>query len=96
VTRCVLSPRAQADLEGIWDYTASRWDAKQAELYVRQIQSAIERIARDPRLGRPCDDIRAGYRKFPAASHVLFYRLTDRGVDVVRILHSRMDFDRHL
>jgi plasmid stabilization system protein ParE len=32
----------------------------------------------------------------PVGSHVLFYRLTDDGIDVVRILHNRMDFERHL
>jgi toxin ParE1/3/4 len=96
VTRYLLSPRAQADIEGIWDYTAAHWDRKQAELYVRQLRLAIEAIARDPRRGRSCDDVRAGYRRYPAGSHVLFYRLTDKGVDVVRILHARMDFDRHL
>jgi hypothetical protein len=26
----------------------------------------------------------------------LFYRLTTTGIDVVRILHQRMDFERHL
>jgi toxin ParE1/3/4 len=31
-----------------------------------------------------------------ADPHLLFYRLTDDGVDIVRILHERMDFGRHL
>ena len=96
MTHYVLSPRAQADLEEIWDYTAAHWGAKQAELYLRQLHTSLEAIAQDPQLGRRCDDIRAGYRKPPAGSHILFYRLTTAGVDVVRILHRRMDFDRHL
>jgi toxin ParE1/3/4 len=92
----VLSPRAQADIEDIWNYTAVNWGSRQAELYVRQLQSSIEAIAQDPALGRSCDEIRPGYRKFPAGTHVLFYRVKRRGIDVVRILHARMDFNRHL
>lgn len=94
--RYVVSPRAQTDLEEIWDYTASRWDIDQAERYIRAIRAAIERLADDPQLGRGCDDIRAGYRKFPVGSHVLFYRVGAAGLDVVRILHRRMDFALHL
>jgi toxin ParE1/3/4 len=94
--RYVLSPRAQGDLEEIWTYTVDRWGSEQAEIYLRQLKSAIEAVAADPRLGRSCDHIRAGYHKYPAASHLLFYRLTAAGIDVIRILHRRMDFARHL
>jgi toxin ParE1/3/4 len=92
----VLSPRAQHDLASIWDYTAQRWGEDQAERYVRQLQASIEQIASDPGLGAPCDDIRAGYRKHPSGSHLLFYRRIDSGIDIVRILHARMDLPQHL
>lgn len=53
-------------------------------------------LARDPRRGRPCHEIRAGYRKFAAASHVIFFRLAGEELQVIRILHQRMDFERNL
>jgi toxin ParE1/3/4 len=96
VSRYLLSPRARGDLEAIWDYSQSNWGAEQAEAYLRQIQRALETLARDPRRGRPCDEIRPGYRKFPAASHVIFFRLSGDDLDVVRILHQRMDYDSNL
>jgi toxin ParE1/3/4 len=97
VSRYLLSPAAQADLELIWDYTCDRWDAEQAEQYPRELQRAIERAAANPRIGRACDEIRPGYRKLAAGSHLLFYRLTAEGIiDVVRVLHQRMDVDRQL
>ena len=96
MSRCLLSPRARDDLETIWNYTQTHWDADQAEAYLRQIQRAFETLARDPRRGRVCDEIRPGYFKFRVASHVIFYRLTAGEVDVVRVLHGRMDFDRNL
>lgn len=43
-----LTPAAQRDLASIWDYTLERWDAHQAETYVLEIRSAIERIAEQP------------------------------------------------
>ena len=91
-----LSPRAQADIEEIWDFTAGRFGLDQAEAYVRGIERAISTVAADPRRGRACDDVRAGYHKFLVGSHVLFFRLTGDGIDVVRILHGRMDFGAHL
>jgi toxin ParE1/3/4 len=47
-------------------------------------------------MGRACPEIRRGYHKYRAGSHVLFYRLIDGGIEVVRILHEQMDFGRHL
>lgn len=92
----VLSPRAQKDLDDIWEYTVEHWNIRQAEIYLRQIQRAIETVAAEPKIARVCDDIRSGYWKYPVGSHVLFFRITDKGINVVRILHSRMDFERHL
>ncbi|MFC9363759.1 type II toxin-antitoxin system RelE/ParE family toxin [Rhodococcus sp. NPDC057014] len=97
MSRFLLSPAAQADLEDIWDYTADRWDVDQAEEYLRELQRGIERAAANPLVGRPCDEIRTGYRTLAVGAHMLFYRVTAEGdVDVVRVLHQRMDVDRHL
>ena len=56
----------------------------------------MEKVAADPRRGRPCDDIRPGYLKFAVGTHMLFYRRVQNDIDLVRILHQRMDFDQHL
>lgn len=91
-----LTPAAQRDLSSIWDHTEERWDAGQAEKYVGEIRAAIERIAEDPARGRSCDDIREGYRRYSIGSHLLFYVDRGDGVDVIRILHQRMDPTRHV
>ena len=69
--RYVLSPRAQADLDDIWDYTADRWGLDQAETYTRDLWQRIEAVAARPAMGQECSDIRAGYYKISAGSHVL-------------------------
>jgi toxin ParE1/3/4 len=91
-----LRPRAIADLEDIWDYSTETWGTVQAERYLRLINDSFRKIADNPGIGRPCDAIREGYRKRSVGRHVIFYRTAEGGVDVVRILHERMDMDRHL
>jgi toxin ParE1/3/4 len=53
-------------------------------------------VAKDPEVGRACDDVRPGYRRYSVGSHVLFYRVSAAATVVVRILHQRMDVERHL
>jgi len=91
-----LSPAAQSDVAEIWDFTARNWGIDQAEAYIRRIKSAVLTIAEDHRLGRSCDYVRTGYWKYAVGSHVLFYKVDQSGVDIVRILHAHMDFERHL
>ena len=96
MTQYRLTPAAQRDLSEIWDFTQERWDARQAETYVNEIRAAIERIADDLRRGSACDEGRAGYPRYSIGSHRLYYRESSDGVDVIRILHQRMDSVRHL
>ena len=94
--RFTLSPRAQRDLDEIWVYTVKRWSIDQAEIYTRRIGRDIATVAVRPAMGTACPDIRDGYYRYQTGSHVLFYRLIVDGIDVVRILHGRMDFGRHI
>lgn len=91
-----LTPAARQDLSEIWDVTAERWDVDQAERYLGEIRAAVERLAEDPGRGRPCDDLRPGYRRYGIGSHLLFFVVTGSSADVIRVLHQRMDPTRHL
>ncbi|WP_305046398.1 type II toxin-antitoxin system RelE/ParE family toxin [Geoalkalibacter sp.] len=94
--RILLSPRAKLDLSEIWDYTLWQWGGEQAEKYVRELWSAMENSATDPARCPDIGDVRSGYRKTRAGSHVIFFKVTDDAIEVVRILHQKMDFDRHI
>jgi toxin ParE1/3/4 len=94
--RFALTPRARADIDDIWDHTARRWGADQAQSYVRQLAHHMALIANQPGLGNACPEIRAAYHRFPSGAHMLFYRITEDGVEIIRILHARMDVQRHL
>ncbi|RQS03226.1 type II toxin-antitoxin system RelE/ParE family toxin [Burkholderia sp. Bp9002] len=95
-TRTVrLTPLAEADLEEIWTYTYETWSLEQAEHYVGELVTALERLARREWVGRP-SRARDGYLRYLVGAHVVFYRETAETLDVIRVLHQRMDVDRHL
>lgn len=96
MSRIVLSPRAKIDLSEIWDYSFLQWGVEQAEKYIRELGSAMEAVASDPTKSVDIGDVRRGYRKSRSGSHVILFKITDVGIDIVRILHQRMDFERHL
>jgi toxin ParE1/3/4 len=91
-----LSRLAEADLESIWEYSVAHWGVDQAEAYARDLQRANEAAAANPRLGRACDGVRSGYFKRTVGLHIVFYRFAGELMEVTRILHQWMDFDRHL
>ena len=96
MSRVVLSPKAKSDLSGIWDYTLEEWGVDQAEKYVRELWGDMQKQAFDHSFSIDIGDVRSGFRKVRSGSHVIFFKLLDDGIDVIRILHQRMDFDRHL
>ncbi len=91
-----LSPKARADLDSIWNYSAQHWGISQAEDYMRALGETMKLLAGSPHLGRDIEDIRKGYFKFPAASHIIFYRVAAVTIDLIRILHKSMDAERNL
>jgi len=97
MSRVVLSPKAKADLSDLWDYTYSVWSVEQAEKYVRELWAAMQEQTLDLTKSVDIGDVRKGYKKVRSGSHAIFFKVTRDGVvEVVRILHQKMDFDRHL
>ena len=94
--RLIFSPAAEADLEQIWRYSAETWSADQADQYVLQIHGSCTELAANRRKGRSLADIRAGYYKLNVGSHFIVYRIVGESIDVVRVLHQRMDIGAHL
>ena len=92
-----LTQAAKGDLKAIANYTQQRWGKAQRRAYAKQFDNAFHLLADNQETGSNCDFIRQGYRKFPNGSHVIFYRsLGDAEIQVVRILHKRMDVVRQL
>ena len=87
-----LTRKARADLKSIAAYTQRRWGKTQRKTYAKQFDDAFHLLADGPDIGNSCEYIKEGYKSFPNSSHVIFYRaLGGKQIEVVRILHKRMD-----
>lgn len=91
-----LSPAAEQDLEVIWQYSYGQWGLEQANRYIDILTAAFEELGRYPQAAKLCDHIRKGYRCRSVQRHVVYFRVTDNGIAMIRILHGRMDAIRHV
>ncbi len=91
-----LTPEARKDMESVWLYSLAHWGLNQTENYIDDLTSAFSFLAKSPRTGKSCENIRTGYRKYSVIRHVIYYRETDYGIEVIRVLHDRMLASRHL
>lgn len=82
---------AKNGLVGIAKFTQQHWGVEQRDRYLAQLDSRFYRLAGNPELGKQCDYIKPGYRKFPVGSHVIYYRICSNRIEIIRVLHKRMD-----
>ena len=92
----LVSKKADVDLDEIWLYTVETWSLAQADRYYSLIFDEIDHICEHPTSGKSLDHIRKGYRASKVKSHLIFYRLIDETIEIIRILHERMDIDSRL
>jgi toxin ParE1/3/4 len=85
-----LTRLALADLELILDYTIRTWSHSQAERYLSDLQSSFQELAEQPGIGRTCDAIRPDLFRMELGRHVVFYRRTECGIRIIRVLHASM------
>jgi toxin ParE1/3/4 len=74
----------------------ANWGQQQADFYLEQLEQAFYSLLDNPYLGKSRDDIKAGYHSLVIEKHIIFYRLTNEKLEVMRILHCRMDVALHL
>lgn len=92
-----ISEKAVEDLENIWTYTLNKWSIEQADRYYNLIINEIEFIAKNFQTGKSMDHIKNGYRASIVKSHLIFYRKSQNNqVEIVRILHQRMDIESRI
>ena len=91
-----LYPKAISDLESIYLYSSSEFGVERTEDYFLAIETSFQCLADDPLIARKCDYIRQNLRAFNVGSHIIFFKITDYGIAVIRVLHQSMDFFRHL
>lgn len=94
--KIALRPAARADLKGISIYSKQNWGRQTAQEYVSRLIRSLEKLddleplVKDAGIGRP------GLKKLLVGSHILFFHIGRDKIEVVRILHGKMDPNRHL
>ena len=79
----LFSNKAVEDLTDIWNYTVETWSETQAD-------------SPHP-LGKEYAEIMEGLFGYRTGKHIIFYRsASERAVEVVRILHERMDLKNRI
>jgi len=91
-----LTQSAVHDLENIRDYSLSNWGQKRSDDYMDEFEKLFYLLLDNPCSGKSRADIKPGYRSLSIDKHVVFYRITEHTLEVLRILHGNMDTAQHL
>jgi len=92
----VISKKAVSDLEEIWFYTFEKWSKQQADRYYNLIFNEINYIRKNVSTGKSMEHVRKGYRATKVKSHLIFYKIVNDTIEIIRILHEQMDIENRL
>ncbi len=92
MAQLILTEKAIADLDDIWRYTLQTWSVEQADKYYNIIKEACYDIADGTVTGKSYQDIGANLLGYHIKKHIVFYRMVANDVEIIRILHERMDY----
>lgn len=90
----IILPAADDDLVGIYNYTFDRWGLAQAENYLGEFDVSFTALCDGSAITRSAADVKPDLRKVQVGRHVVFFRETAERIEVVRVLHERMDVGR--
>lgn len=86
----LVRPRAQADIEDIWDYIAND-SVAQADAFVDRLSAKLQLLAMQPDIGRLRSELAPMLRSFPFGRYMIYFEPHAHGIAVVRVLHSARD-----
>ena len=93
----IISEKALEDINTIWIYTAENWSVEQADRYYNLIIDEIEYIIDNLDMARDFGNIRKSYKYSKVKSHLIFFKKDKSNeIEVVRVLHERMDIENRL
>jgi toxin ParE1/3/4 len=96
VKRLDLAEIARADLASIRRYSTRAWGADQTARYMDALRDTMKGVVRGAVVTRARDDLRPGIQMATSGRHSIFFEADESRVLVVRVLHDRMDYRRHM
>jgi toxin ParE1/3/4 len=95
MARAIVSDLAFEDMIEIWEYIADDSE-RAADRTIDEISAAIVKLSEDPGLGVVRSDLGVTLRSFPVKTYLVFYRETDEGIEVARVLSGYRDLAKLL
>jgi toxin ParE1/3/4 len=96
VRRLELTEIAQADLKSIRRYSHRTWGPDRTVRYMAGLRDTMKGLVAGTVVSRNCDDVRPGLQMATSGRHCVFFETAPSRVLVVRVLHDKMDYQRHL
>jgi toxin ParE1/3/4 len=95
--RIIRTPRAKADALSIGRHIAEQSRNRSVALrFLDKIDAKLKFLAKHPLAGEARAELAVNVRSFPVGSYVIFYRPSEGGIEVLRILHGARDIPRIL
>jgi len=91
-----ISTEAREDLVSVWEYTRSHWSTEQADLYIDAFVLRFAWLSVNRTLWQARTDLQKGIFSYVEKSHVILFSENQDYIDILRILHGRMDLGRHV
>ncbi len=94
----LFSKFAGDDLKQIWLHISEQ-NQNAADKFLDELYKKFLLLAENPKIGRSHDEFIVHLRSFPHKKYVIFYFLTENGIEIYRVLHGARDiedlFDRY-
>lgn len=91
-----IAPIVRDDLKCIYEYGVRNWGITRASGYLEKLKEHFWGLTEQPEKGIKRDELMPSMRSFPVGSHIVFYRLQESQIEVVRVLNCRQDPQRHI
>jgi len=92
----ILSRNTQDDINDLFDFGAEKFGKYQALEYLIGLRSYFKLLMKNPHLVKKRTEIKKGLFSFPYASHIIFYRIFNKHIKIVRVLHGSRDLIKFL
>ena len=96
MSKYTLSNKAAHDLENIYQYTFREFGEHQADSYLNELEACFNLLADETEIAQKANEIREEYYRYPFRKHSIFFKLKDKDIFVVRVLHQQMKYELHL
>ena len=92
MSQYIISPSASRDLNEIADYFLTR-NLETGEKLFREFNKKCQKLANFPNIGRSYAHINPSLRGTPLDGYIIFYRVLDDGVKILRVVSARRDLE---